>query len=894
MGLWPNRPTKKKKKIRLIGDYRKLNSQTIPDRYPIPVIYDAISFLKNKCIFSKIDLIRAFHNIPVYEAHIEKTAVISPAGLYEHVRMPFGLRNGPSVFQRFMNSVLSELPFCTVYIDDILIFSESVTEHYAHIEVVFQRLQKFGLAINLNKCSFGVTELDFLGYHITPNGFAPTSDRIAFIKEMKPPSNITTLRRILGLLNFYRQFTKNAAETLAPLQELLKGHPRKNDRTKIQWTTELEKNFDDAKAAFARSVQLNYQRRGAALCLTCDASRTAIGAVLEQVNDKGEKEPLGFFSKKLTDREKKWPVYDLELLAIYAAAEHFEPLIAGRDLTIVTDHRPLTYLFTTKKKDKIERRSRYAEYIGQFSTKIVHVAGATNLVADALSRPEEDVEMARIDAKVSLQLIAKAQGEDDDVQRWRREGYRDQTLREVKIGNNESVLCSKFQGVDRPIIPKKMQHQIFLQVHNIAHNGLKATLRLIRSRYYWPKMTADIRKWHRTCKVCQLVKVTRHSNPERGQFPQCKKFEHVHLDLVGPMRPSRGYTHLCTFIDRTSRWIEAVPLTTTTAETVAKAFYTQWIARYGTPLKITTDRGPQFRSELFGELAKLLGAQHIQTTAYHPQANGMIERVHRRLKEMLICHAADWSDYLPAILLGLRAAPRDESGNSCAELVFGQGLRLPGEMFQTTQTALDTTDFVRQLRKTLQEIKPEKIQEQRNKKFFVRPDLATCKRVYVRVDRVKASLEAPYQGPYEVVRRSKHFYELDIDGKRDTVSLARLKPAYEICGERGEVEKNEQEKIRPILKKTGNPYSTVREGQTITNTNLNAKTIYINSEQGENPNFPFMQYPEVQQEREHRESVQTRASVSINAPNPQPPNQNIRQSNRVRKPPSKYSDYVRS
>lgn len=883
---------REKNKLRLIGDYRRLNAQTTPDRYPIPVIYDAISLLRNKCFFSKIDLVRAFHNIPVFEGHIQKTAVVSPAGLYEHTRMPFGLRNAPSTFQRFMHSVLSDLPFCTVYIDDILIFTNKLNEHYECIETIFQRLSKFGLAINLEKCRFCVTELDFLGYRISSQGFTPTNERVSFIKEMKPPKNICSLRRVLGLLNFYRQFSKGAAEALAPLQELLKGHPRKGDRTAIRWTAQLCECFEKAKTVFVNYVQLKFQREGAKLYLTCDASRTAIGAVLEQENENGQKEPLGFLSRKLTEGETKWPVYDLELLAVYAAAGHFEPLIAGRDLTIVTDHRPLTYMFACKKKDKIERRTRFAEYIAQFSTKIVHLSGVANIVADTLSRLDETQEVAIITAKITPEELAKMQDGDEEVAKWRREGFRDQDVREVRLGKGLRLLCARFKDVNRPMVPAKARRQIFEQVHNIAHNGLRATLRLIRSRYYWPLMTADIRKWYKACNECQRVKVTRHSKQEIGNFPECRKFEHIHMDLVGPMKPSEGYVYLCTFIDRTSRWIEAIPLRTVTAETVARAFYNNWIARYGTPLRVTTDRGPQFTSDLFLELAKLLGAQHIKTTAYHPQANGLVERVHRRLKELLMCHSQNWISYLPSILLGLRAAPRDESGISCAEMAFGQSLRLPGEMYQPTKGETDASKFVQQLRRTLREIGPAQFQHRKKEKIFIHRDLENCKRVFVRIDRVKSSLEPPYQGPYTVLKRKKHFYEVDVDGKKDTISISRLKPAYEVDGE-CEDRDNVGTTLRPILKKSGIQPLVVNEGSCNSNTNNNFKTIFVSDRNFANPIFPEIPFFPENNARQENESDQGRVNVASNPPNiSEPPPQNLRQSSRAKKLPVRFKDFV--
>lgn len=601
---------------------------------------------------------------------------------------------------------------------------------------------------------------------------------------------------------------------------------------------------------------------------------------------------MGFYSRKLDETQLHWPAYDLELFAVYSAVEHFELMIAGRELTIATDHRPITYLFSTKKKIKLERRLRWAEYIAQFTSNIIHVSGIANVVADALSRPEPTNEICQISAKITPKDIAEAQKNDDEIIQMRRYGFRDQNLKEKRIDDTSVLLCSHFGNEQRPVVPESLRLPIFQQVHNVGHYGLKASLRLIRSKYYWPNMTKDIRNWQRACRDCQLVKTQRHTVPEIGTFPKCEKFEHVHVDLVGPLKPSAGYTYLCTFIDRTSRWIEAIPMKTIIAEKVAQIFYTHWVARYGTPLQITSDRGPQFRSDLFLELSKLLGAQHVQTTAYHPQANGLVERFHRRLKELLTCYGANWNCYLPSILLGLRAAPRDETGVSCAEMAFGQTLRLPGELHESSNDVTDSSEFVKHLRTILREIKPAPFLHRRKQKIFVHKDLQTCKRVYVRVDKVRTSLEPPFKGPYEVIRRHKLYYEVDVDGKKDTVSISRLKPAYELDLEDESVdETSKPPTIKPILKVKGTSPSQVREGKTKENTLFNSKVIYVND--NPHPIQPPNRFPE----------DLVNIQIDNNPPSPPPAmnqeplveanHQNqVRQSTRVRKLPNRFKDFV--
>lgn len=340
----------RKNEIRIVGDYRGVNARTLPDRYPMPNLQNCTFNLANKRVFSVVDLVRAFHNIRVFPNDICKTAQTSPVGLFEYTRMPFGLKNAPATFQRFIDSILFDLDFVFCYLDDILIFSDNEEQHNEHLNILFQRLCDYGLTINLTKCKFFVEQVDFLGQHISREGFQPTSERIEFIKNLKRPNTIAALRRVLGILNFYRPFCRGAAELLASLNELLKGQTKKRDRTRINWSPNLSTCFDKAKDAFVNYTLLHFPTDNLKLLLTCDASGSAIGAVLEQLTQSGERQPLGFFSAKLNETQQKWSTYDRELYAVYAGVEHFSYLIEGHDLTLITDHKPLLYLHVYEQK----------------------------------------------------------------------------------------------------------------------------------------------------------------------------------------------------------------------------------------------------------------------------------------------------------------------------------------------------------------------------------------------------------------------------------------------------------------------------------------------------------------------------------------------------------------
>ena len=428
---------------------------------------------------------------------------------------------------------------------------------------------------------------------------------------MQRPTTKVGLQRFLGCINFYHRFLPGVAEILAPLHGLVASVPRPKDA--LLWDEAHDEAFTAAKACLADSVQLVHPDPGADVSLTTDASDLAVGAVLAQ----GPlQKPLGFYSKKLSTAEKKYSAFDKELLAIFLAIKHFRPHLDGRHFPVYTDHRPLCGAITSA-AERSPRQTRHLSFISEFTTDIRHLSGADNVVADALSRPVETpnaacslsaqcpssaplppvvascstVNSSTFPSCVPADVMAREQLRcNKEMDSY----YTDSSLT-LKILPSSSepgalpLLCDISLRSPRPVVPRSLVPKLLLHLHGLSHCGGKATQHLVSPRFVWRRMSADCLAFARTCQACQASKVVRHVKaPYVDRSLPDARFLSLHLDLVGPLPASEGMTYLLTIIDRYSRWLEAVSLTSTTARDCATALIRNWISRYGVPQDITT------------------------------------------------------------------------------------------------------------------------------------------------------------------------------------------------------------------------------------------------------------------------------------------------------------------
>jgi hypothetical protein len=483
---------------------------------------------------------------------------------------------------------------------------------------------------------------------------------------------------------------------------------------------------------------------------------------------------------------------------------------------VFTYHKPLVGALHRRSDPISARQQRHLSFIAEFAPSIRHITGESNIVADTLSRPAgeysapvlSDSAASHVAATcsgpgtadqgssevkapsgssvplatagpppasspVDLGALAAAQPACPDCQRARSSP----ALRVSEISlHGLPILVDTSSGVFRPLVPAVFWRPIFDAVHSLAHPGIRATRRLISSRFVWPGLASQVATWCRDCQSCQQGKVTSQPLSPPGLIANpSQRFSHLHIDLVGPLPTSKdGFTHLLTVVDRSTRWAEAIPLRSTSAASCGDALVSGWVARFGVPEQVTSDRGRQFCSSVWDALSRQLGMKMRFTTAYHPQSNGLVERFHRRLKEALRARlaGADWPQHLPWVLLGLRAAPREDSCISAAKLVNGCPLSLPGQFLSAAEPP--PASFVSQLRSSLPCV---------SDRTGCSPPTAsppqalhTASFVYVRSPPLSPGLAPAYCGPYRVRVPGVKYFVVDIGGSPTAVTVDRLKP----------------------------------------------------------------------------------------------------------------------
>ncbi|CAM5167446.1 unnamed protein product [Natator depressus] len=367
--------------IRFCMDYRKLNAVTRPDNYPMPRTDELLEKLGRDQFISTLDLTKGYWQVPLDESAKERSAFTTHFGLYEFNVFPFGLRNAPATFQRLVDGLLAGLgEYAVTYFDDVAIFSDSWADHLEHLQKVPERIREAGLTVKAKKCQIGLNRVTYLGHQVGQGTISPLQAKVDAIQKWPVPKSKKQVQSFLGLAGYYRRFVLHYSQIAAPLTDLTK----KKQPNAVQWTEKCQKAFNKLKATVMSDPVLRAPDFDKPFLVSTDASERGMGAVLMQKGPDQEFHPVVFLSKKLSERESNWSVTEKECYAIVYALEKLCPYVWGRRFHLQTDHAALKWLHTVKETNK--KLLRWSLALQDFDFDIQHISGASNKVADALSR----------------------------------------------------------------------------------------------------------------------------------------------------------------------------------------------------------------------------------------------------------------------------------------------------------------------------------------------------------------------------------------------------------------------------------------------------------------------------------------------------------------------------
>ena len=655
---------KKNGKWRMCVDYRKLNDITVKDAYALPFIDELLESVHGATVFSAIDLFSGYHQIPMNEKDVEKTAFTTKFGNYNFLVMPFGLTNAPASFQREMNRILMPLigKCLFVYMDDILVYSPNFEQHLADLEKVFSILRKFKFSINIEKCNFCQESVEVLGHILSKDGIKPMPDKVLAISTWKTPQNVSQLQSFLGLVGYYRKFIPNFADISNCLYKLT------SPKVPFVWSSEHHHSFELLKKALCSNPILHYPDPNLPFIIRTDSSSYAVGAALLQKDTSTNIEhPVYYVIRCLKKAERNYSVTEKEGAGVIFALKKFRSYIAASkfNVALYTDHKPLIGYFN-KSIPMTDRHTRWISLFNEFKVNIYYEKGKNNFLADALSRlPSQNI-----------YSIQKVLNNDSLIADAFPSPLVDFVKKNYFLLDGSLVYKDKKGKFLKVIEDDSLKRQLVLKAHLVGHEGIAKTLARIQEAYYWPGMRSDVEETVKTCAKCQCYRPFPIPKGTSNIVSKVERpFARVGLDIVGPLpETERGNKFIIVLVDYFTRWIEASPLRNIEAKDVI-TFLKDVFSRHGLPEVIISDNGRQFIADITKLMVDLYGSWIRFIAPRHPEANGLVENRNKEIEKVLrhLCDVQkDWDLYMPATLWALRTTKNSVTGFSSFELLYGR------------------------------------------------------------------------------------------------------------------------------------------------------------------------------------------------------------------------------
>ena len=644
-------------KVRICGDFKRLNQYISIDQHPLPKLDDLMEKLRGGQFFTKLDLADAYLQLELDDEAKQLCVVNTPFGLYRYNRMCFGIASGPAQFQRCMDSLTQDLPGVAAYLDDLIITGRTEEEHWTNLTNLLSSLQKHGFRLRLDKCEFFQQSVEYLGHTIDANGKRANPSAVAALQELPKPKDLQQLQAFLGKINYYGRFIVNLADKAAPLYRLLK------DNVTFEWSNDCDKAFTQLKDEIINATSLAHYDETTTLILATDASSYGIGAVLSQQDKDGET-PIAYASKTLTDTQTRYSQIEREALSIIYGVTKFKQYLYGRKFKLITDHEPLVTIFspdTNIPTLTAQRLQRWALTLMGFQFTIQYKPTSKHGNADCLSRlplgpdkkfdqlelkESQEISHAICEDIVAVPMLAYGQVQQETqkdknlqtVLKWIQHGWPKDKPTETELQRywdnrdslftDQGVLLLKCENTSRVVVPQSLQTGVLDMLHT-SHWGIVKVKQLARRYVWWNSINNDIEKTVKACTTCRQsasAPAQQYTNWPKTDKP----WDRLHLDFAGPFHNKMWL--LC--IDACSKfpYIGQMEIGLTNTQHTVQVLK-DIFAIEGFPKTIVTDNGPQFSSKEFHAFCTSAGIQHLTSPPYHPPSNGEAERFVRTFKE---------------------------------------------------------------------------------------------------------------------------------------------------------------------------------------------------------------------------------------------------------------------
>lgn len=762
------------KKSRLCIDFRDLNKIVVPQSQPFPLVEDLMVKTRNCKFFSTLDINSAFWSIPLKITDRTKTAFVTQEGHYQWTCLPYGLKTSPAIFQRVLSSIIRKhklMDFTVNYIDDILVFSKTFSEHITHLSLLLEAILKEGFRLKLTKCNFAQDSVKYLGHIIKNNTITPLNDNLIAIKDFPVPKSQKNVRQFLGKINFYGKYIPNISITLDPLHNLLrKGQP-------FIWIENCQESFNTIKRLLCSKPILAIFDPNLPIHIYTDASIQGIGAILKQTQDNGEEKPCAYFSRKLNNAQKKKKAIYLECLAIKEAVKYWQHWLIGKRFTVFSDHKPLEKMNIKSRPD--EELGDLTYYLSQFNFEVIYSPGKYNLEADSLSRNpvlepcDNQLENLKVVNLINLK----------DIQ-YDQEGNENIKHNKDKLKIKNKIYYKLVRKKEKIVLTEDFSKKFIKNIHDhFCHIGIKQMKSKIEPYYTAKNLNNNIKKICNHCEICKKNKSR--GNKKIGLMshlgPATEPFEIMSLDTIGGFGGSRSTkTYLHLLADHFTRYAYILTSRTQNANDFIKLI--QKVALENKIGLILSDQYPGINSK---DLKNFLDKENIPiifTAVNAPFSNGLNERLNQTLVNKIRCRVNDrkekkiaWTTIAHECTQRYNETDHTVTGFSPKYLMEGKNVdTLPAELKQENTHNNLIKDRKIALENTIKS-------HNYNKKYFdknrIKCELKVGDSVYVengnRLNRKK--LDELKIGPYKILQKvSNSIYKINTGHKKCESNLFHI------------------------------------------------------------------------------------------------------------------------